>query len=390
MTLSIWVPEFLTAGEAEVSEDPDAADLTALEQQLNRFTEMSPQTEVRVIPKKAEGSGGLFDLFSTASEAAPSILPDVIMLNTGDLSAAAAAELIQPVDRWLPGRTDYYPFALNAVSQDLIPDESGEPERWGLPYVAYADHMVYRRGISSAPPLSWTRVLTSGYSMLFPLATANDLAGDALVAAYLGSGGRVVDENGRPTLDRAVLEDLYGFFDALRTQELINVERALSLSDASACWDVYQQGIGRLSPVPMGVYWTTRPADSLAGWMPTADGSPVTLIHPWHWAVVTTDPERQEAAIELVQWLTDPENMGAVAGSIQGVPVRQGALETWIGESEELTTLETILSSGIAPLPPAVDISVRRALQAGLDALYRTEVESPEEAVDYALTRLRP
>jgi len=232
--------------------------------------------------------------------------------------------------------------------------------------------------------------LTSGYSTLFPAAPPNDLASDALVAAYIGSGGRVVDENGRPTLDRAVLEALYGFFDALRERDLINVERALSLSDASACWETYQQGIGRLSPVPMGVYWTVRPADSLAGWMPTLEGTPVTVMHPWHLAIVTTDPERQMEAVDLVQWLTSADNMGALAGSIQSVPVRQGALEAWIGESDERETVETILSTGIAPLPSSVNASVRRALQAGLDALYRAEVESPEEAVDYALTRLRP
>lgn len=390
MTLSVWVPEFLTAEEVEETEDPEAAALTVLDQQLNTFVEASPQVEVRVIPKKPDGSGGLYNLFSTASEAAPSILPDIIMLDTHDLKAAAAAELIQPVDPWLTGASDYYPFALNAVSHEILSDEADERGMWGFPYVAQADHMVYRRGISASPPLSWTRVLTAGYSTLFPAAPPNDLASDVLVAAYIGSGGQVMDEGGQPALDRAVLEELYGFFETLRTRELINVERALALTDALACWDVYQQGIGRLSPVPMGVYWTEPAADSLAGWMPTVDGTPVTLMHPWHLAIVTNDPERQEQALDLVQWLTDPERMGALAGSIQRVPVRRQALAAWIGESEETATVDEILASGRAPLPPSVDATVRRALQAGLDALYKGEVESPEEAADYAMTRLRP
>lgn len=393
-TLSMWVPAFLTAEEVEEPEDPEAEVVTVLDQQLSTYAEARPQVEVRLIPKQAHGSGGLYDLFSTASEAAPSILPDVIMLDTSDLNAAAAAELIQPVDAWLTGGADYYAFALDAVTRDLIPDETGEPERWGFPYVARADHMVYRRGISAAPPLSWTRVLTSGYSTLFPAAPPDDLASDVLVAAYLGSGGRVMDENGRATLDSAVLEELYGFFDALRTRELINIERALALTDATACWEDYQQGIGRLSPVPMGVYWTALPVDSLAGWMPTAEGDPVILMHPWHLAIVTTDPERQGAALDLVQWLINPDNMGALAGSIQRVPVRQRALDAWIGEAEEMAearaAADELLAVGITPLPPAIDTTVRRALQSGLDALYRAEVESPQEAADYALTRLRP
>jgi ABC-type glycerol-3-phosphate transport system substrate-binding protein len=107
-------------------------------------------------------------------------------------------------------------------------------------------------------------------------------------------------------------------------------------------------------------------------------------------AIVTNDPERQEQALDLVQWLTDPERMGALAGSIQRVPVRRQALAAWIGESEETATVDEILGSGRAPLPPSVDATVRRALQAGLDALYKGEVESPEEAADYAMTRLRP
>jgi hypothetical protein len=72
------------------------------------------------------------------------------------------------------------------------------------------------------------------------------------------------------------------------------------------------------------------------------------------------------------------------------VPVRRQALEVWLGESEEAATADRILSTGIPPLPPSVDASVRRALQAGLTALYLAEVESPEEAVDFAVTRLRP
>ncbi len=390
MTLSVWGPEFLTTEEVE---DPEVETPTVLDQQLSGFVEAA-QVEVRIIPKKAHGAGGLYDLFSAASEAAPSILPDVIMLDTYDLNAAAAADLIQPVDAWLTGGADYYPFARDAVTRDVIPDEAGEPEMWGFPYVAGADHMVYRRGISVAPPISWTRVLTSGYSMLFPAASADDLANDLLVAAYLGSGGRVMDESGRATLDSAVLEDLYGFFAALRTRELINVERALSLTDAAACWEVYQQGIGRLSPVPMGVYWTAQPADSLAGWMPTAAGDPVILMDPWHLAIVTTDPERQQMALDLVQWLIDPDNMGALAGAIQRVPVRRRALGVWIGETEEMAEMraaaDDLLATGVMPLPPTVDAPVRRALQSGLDALYSAEVESPEEAADYALTRLRP
>ena len=390
MTISIWVPEFLTTGDAEAPEGSDAEALTVLDRQLNTFAEDTPQTTVRIIPKKPDGSGGLYDLFSTAAEAAPSILPDVIMLDTGDLNAAAASGLIQPVGVWLPAESDLYPFALESVTYDFIPDEEEASEIWAFPYLAHADHVAYRRGISAAPPLSWTRVLTSTYSVLFPAAPPDDLASDVLVAAYIGSGGRVMDEAGRPALDRAVLEDLYAFFAALRSRELINVDRALSLTDAGACWEVYTQGIGRLSPVPMGIYWADPPADSLAGWMPTDDGSPATVMHPWHLAMVTDDPERQDQVLNLIQWLTQPDNVGAVAGSVRAVPVRRQALETWLGESEEAATADRILSTGIPPLPPSVNASVRRALQAGLAALYRAEVESPEEAVDFAVTRLRP
>ena len=390
MTLSVWVPAFLTAEEASPSEDAGSPPASVLDQQLAAFSEAAPQTTVRIIPKKADGSGGLYDLLSTASEAAPSILPDVILLDTGDLKAAAAAGFIQPVDEWMVDDPDIYPFALNAASHDVIADEADELERWGFPYLTRADQMVYRRGISTAPPISWTRVLTSGYSILFPAAPPDDLASDVLLAAYIGSGGRVMDENDRPVLDRTVLEELYGFFETLRTRELINVERALSLTDASACWEVYQQGIGRLSPVPMGTYWTARPADSLAGWMPTVDGTPVTIMHPWHLVIVTPDPERQTQALDLIQWLADPDNAGQLAGAVGVVPVHRQALEVWIGESDELATADRILSTGIAPLPPSVNASVRHALHAGLDALYRAEVESPEEAADYAMTRLRP
>jgi ABC-type glycerol-3-phosphate transport system substrate-binding protein len=123
--------------------------------------------------------------------------------------------------------------------------------------------------------------------------------------------------------------------------------------------------------------------------MPTADGEPITIAHVWSLAVMTSDPYRQEAALALARWLTEPKQMADFARATQLLPARFEAIEFWGLLPEELTFLERFLGGAVPDLPPMVDQPVRRALQAGLRALLKGDVDTPEAAATYALTNLR-
>lgn len=395
VTLTLWAPDFLDpyaeqpeqeAGESEGQ--PPEGEATSdtgtgaplLNEHLTTFNLRHRDMQVQVIVKEATGPGGLYHLLSTASEAAPAVLPDLIILNPTDLRAAIQGGYIQPLPVAIP-EDDYFPFALAAQTEIT--------RSYGFPYIVQADHMIYREGVAPTPPLSWTSVLTHDYTMLWPASPPHQLADDALLAAYLGVGGAVVDEDGKPTLEREKLESLYEFFFQLMAQDQIDPERLLNLPDATACWAAYQQRAAHISPAPAGRYWADPPANARPSWPPTPDGDPSGIAHVWTIALVTTDPARQAAAMTLAQWLTAPERMALLTRSIEMLPARYQAVTLWGLLPEETAFLEKFLSAASPPLPASIDKPVRRALQAGLKALLTGEVETPAAAASHALGNLR-
>ena len=396
ITLNLWAPDFLdpyvdrseSEGlEENEDEDENREEIGApiLNDQLTTFNHRHQDMQVQVTVKKATGPGGLYHLLSTAADAAPAVLPDLIILNPTDLRAAIQDGSVQPLPITLP-EGDYFPFTLTGQTKIT--------RSYGFPYVVQADHMVYRPGATATPPLSWTSVLTHNYTILWPAAPPDKLADDALLAAYLSTGGAVVDENGDPTLERENLEALYDFFFQLMARDQIDPERLLDLSDATACWEAYQEraaqiSAAQISAAPAGPYWANPPINDQPSWVPTPDGDPTGIAHVWTIALVTTNPARQAAAMTLAQWLTAPEQVAILTRSIEMLPPRSDAVQLWGLLPEETAFLEEFLSAASPPLRTSVDEPVRRALQAGLRALLAGEVETPTAAATHALGNLR-
>ena len=374
-TLTLWVPDFLNPHE-------DATGAAVVHEQLAAFGLIQPDIQVQIIVKKASGAGGLYNMLSAAYTAAPTILPDLIILSQHDLNMAADAGYLQPLDATLVRTADFFPFVR--ISDPAV------TTTYGVPFVIKAEQTAYRQNVAATPPLAWTDVLTGGYSLLLPAGPADGLASDTLLAAYIGAGGETTDESGRPKLNRAALEQLYRFIAEMLDNQLIDVERVSNLPDATACWELYQQGIGHLSVVPAGLYWRTPLQDSLPGWAPTPSGTPITIGHVWSMAMVSRDPYRQRAALKLLEWLTTPEQVADLTRSTHLIPARFHAIELWDLFPNETAFLQQLFNNAIPSLPPNVDTPVRRALQAGLTAILNAEVETPEAAAAFALNSLRP
>ncbi|MFN2109786.1 MAG: extracellular solute-binding protein, partial [Anaerolineae bacterium] len=291
------------------------------------------------------------------------------------------AGYLQPLDATLVQTTDFFPF----VRAD--PDIT---TTYGVPFVVKAEQTAYRQNIAATAPLSWTAVLTGNYSLLFPAAPADELASDSVLAAYIGAGGATSDENGKAKLDRAALEQLYRFVTEMVTNNLIDVERVSGLKDATACWDLYLEGVGRMSVVPAGLFWIAPVEGTSPGWIPTPTGNPIAVGHVWSMAVVSQEPYRQKAALKLLQWLTTPEQVADLTRATHMLPARFHAIELWDLLPEDTAFLKQLLDGAVPSLPPSIDTPVRRALQAGLTAILNAEVETPEEAASYALNSLHP
>jgi ABC-type glycerol-3-phosphate transport system substrate-binding protein len=112
-------------------------------------------------------------------------------------------------------------------------------------------------------------------------------------------------------------------------------------------------------------------------------------VRNWSLAVVTADPNRQQAAFELIAWLVDPRHMSELSRNALLLPTRRHAVRIWGFLPEDQLFINALLENGVSALPLEVDIPVRRALQFGLVAVLRQDVLTPEEAATYAMTNLR-
>jgi ABC-type glycerol-3-phosphate transport system substrate-binding protein len=374
LTLDFWVPDFLDpAGVISGTE--------VFYDQVVGFSSDARDIQVRLTVKAERGDGGLYHLLSTASEAAPSLMPDLIVLHQQDLREAADEELLQPISEDVIAVDDYYAAPLAAMRN---------PEGiWGIPYLMRADQMAYRQRLGTTVPLSWTGVLSATGELLLPAGSPEGMASDIVLAFYMGSGGRLEDPNGLAMLERANLERVYGFFQDMLDAGRLNPDRVLSLPDAESCWALYMEGIGALSPVPVGQFWPDPPEDVVPIWAPTEDGEPVALVESWGIAIVTPDPLRYQAALDLALWLTAASQSADLAQALSLVPTRRQAILAWGLLPEEVDFLNRLLSNASGGAPPSVDSAVRRALQAGLVVLLTGEVDSPEAAASHALTNLR-
>ncbi|MBN2393058.1 MAG: extracellular solute-binding protein [Anaerolineae bacterium] len=374
-TLTLWVPGFLSPYE-------DATGAAIFHEQLAAFSLIQPDIQVQIIVKKETGTGGLYNMLSTAYVAAPTVLPDVIILSEYDLQTATDAGYLQPLDATLVQTTDFFPFVRIA--------DPAITTTYGVPFVIEAEQTAYRQNVAATAPLSWTAVLTGNYSLLFPAAPADELASDSVLAAYIGAGGATSDENGKAKLDRAALEQVYRFVAEMVANNLIDVERISGLEDATACWELYQEGTGRMSVVPAGLFWIAPVEGTSPGWIPTPTGNPITIGHVWSMAMVSQDPYHQKAALKLLEWLTTPEQVADLTRATHMLPARFHAIELWDLLPEETAFLKQLLDGAVPSLPPSIDAPVRRALQAGLTAILNADVETPEKAASYALNSLHP
>ena len=65
----------------------------------------------------------------------------------------------------------------------------------------------------------------------------------------------------------------------------------------------------------MALIWASRllgenPLDDVALMpLPSLDGTPFTLATTWNWALAGSNPQNDEAAVELAEWLVEDEFM---------------------------------------------------------------------------------
>ena len=388
VTLGLWLPE-------ELNPYGIGSGANLLAQQLDDFSEAYPDVQVEVIVKKAHGRGGLLDFLRTAWDAAPSVLPDLVIMDAADLEAATGSGLVQPLDAFLVAAemTDIFPFATELGTID--------GQTFGFVIGADVQHLAYRPALLDSPPVSWTQVISPPVSFIFPAGGHDRQINDATLIQYLATGGTLTDPEGNPSLDKDVMVSVLGFYSdcigpavvsptisLTSTAAAVSPTLVLDITDADQSWEMFRTGEGEIAVVRAGRYWLEADETVAAAPIPTYDGHPFSIARRgWVIAMVSKEPARQALAMLLLDWLIAPDHNGPWTQAAGYLPGTRSALWMWDVSNADRAMLRSVMDAAAPTPPPEVMEVVGPVMQDALVSVLRRRA-TPDEAAATAIESL--
>jgi multiple sugar transport system substrate-binding protein len=376
ITLTFWTVEPISPqAEAEAGE--------FISNSLRTFERTHPDIEVEILLKKASGKGGVVDFLRTAKEVAPSVLPDVAVMNATDLVQAYDDNLIQPLD----GRLD------RSIVQDLLPGArkvgTVNDRLVGVPIGLEMEHVVYNTGIFTATPMLWTDVLSSNNSYLFPAKGVNGLVNDATLSQYFSASGEFLDDQGTPKIDEQVLRSILDFYQQGLDNNTIKAD-ILEIATVEELWPIYRGGAG-IAHTSVYQYLAGRETlnNSTFAAVPVQNEefTPVAITRGWALVLVTDDQNRQNEALSLIEWFLSTRNNATWNSINLSIPIRETAYQQLAGDDPYWVFLAEQLNT--ARLQPGFTDYDRigRIIQQAVQQVISGEA-TPEEATATAIDAL--
>lgn len=374
--LMVWMPEALTPVEGT----PGAE---VLLEQFGAFDALHDTLSVEALPKLTVGPGSTLAYLRSAPDVAPSILPDLALIDRDALVQAANEGLLVPAEPLVDAGLveDLYPVsvALGEVNDELV----------GVPYLLQTQHVVYREAAFETGPRSFEDALSAGVGFSFPAGTPGSV-NRTVLAQYLAAGGTLTDFDGTPLLDADALTEVLTFYAAAREANVFD-PALFRITDPTESWEQYVQRQTEMAVVSSTTFLAERGEVRSTGvtWVPTLDGTPIALATGWVWVITTDDPARQEAALTLLDYLMNPVNHGLYAEAAGWLPSQPGALAAWAEVDLYARFADTLLAAA-RPLPdPGLREVIGTAIQDALEDVVLND-DTPLEAATDAATRVNP
>jgi ABC-type glycerol-3-phosphate transport system substrate-binding protein len=375
ITLRLWLPE-------ELNPYNRAQSRGYLLRQLARFSSTHPDLSVEVVVKSVHGRGGMLDFLRTAPDVAPSVMPDLMVINAEDLREAADSTLIQPLDDLLPPSVanDRYSFATD---MGRVGDRT-----MGFVLGVRALHQVYRAEAFDTAPLNWTDVISASGPFLFPAGGRNGEVNDATLIQYLAAGGAVTDPDGNPWLDRGPMVQVFSFYSRCIDTGVISPTAVLNITDSTQAWEQFRASGAALALVDAGDYRREADETTAAAPPPTRYSEPLAVARGWVVTMVSDDPARQALAMLLFDWLIGSEQNAAWTLTEGYLPGTRSAVMFWDAPEGERIMLGQLLEVTVPAPPRDVMVLVGPGMQRGLEALLNGQA-SPSRAAAIAIDFLR-
>lgn len=374
LKLTFWTIE-------SISPEAEGEAGTFIGNSLRAFERANPDVDVDLQLKKATGKGGIVDFLRTTKNVAPTVLPDVAVMNATDLPQAFSEGLIQPLD----GRLD------RSIVQDLLPAArrigTVSDRLVAVPLGLEMEHQVYNTAIFTAPPLLWTDVLSSSTQYLFPAKGINGLVNDHTLAQYFSVGGTFLDDRDAPKIDEGALRAVLEFYHQAVQNDIVNAS-ILEAATVEELWPTYLLGQAGLTQISVKQYLTDRDLLNNSMYAPIsvrdARNTPVAITNGWALVLVTADPARQKAALNLMAWFLSTNSNATWNMINNSIPTRDTAYQQLGGDDPYWKFLAEQLNTA-RPHPRFAGYDqIGRILQQAVQQVINDEA-TPEQATATAI-----
>lgn len=341
--LRVWLPS-----EFHPTVENPAAKL--LDQRLTKFETQHPGLKIEVRVKTADTDGEILNDLSVTSAAAPGVLPDLVLLSRPDLEAAALKGLLHPIDGLSTSLEDpnWYEYA----------QQLGHVQNtgYGLPFMGDAMVLVYYPELGMI--VNWEDVLASQGQLVFQAGNPDGLTGLSL---YASAGGQILDPQGLPTLDEDSLVRVLTLIEEGRSKKVFPPS-LVNVTNETQALQIYRTGSAN-----KGIIWILNyhpTSDGSIAPLPGLDEAPFSYATGWVWALAGSDPENQQLAAKLAEYLVADDFIAEWTQTTGFLPTRPSSIK------DEDRTMSAILESAhlipsssiIALLGPLMQEAITRVL----------------------------
>jgi len=368
--LVLWLPaEMDPAGESQAA--------ALLQARLSTFAE-TEGIDITIRLKSLSGSGGLLDVLTAASAAAPQALPDLILLPRRDLETAALKSLVTPLDPLtsIVDDEDWFPYALEmSLIQGVV---------YGIPFVGDPLALIAKAAGENPPQADWQTIAAPGNTFLFP---ADDSQALLPLTLYLNFGGALSGSQPRASLDEETLVKMLSLLAEGRQNGSIPAD-VVQWQTYQQSWEAFLNDEASLTAAPLSLLLKEyAQAQEEPAALPTLLETSFTLSSGWVWALSAQDASRQALALNLAEYLVEPGFLSSWSEAFGRVPARLSALESWQNTTLRAPLLKQSLSARFL-LGNEVMTSISPVLRSAVLAVLRDNV-TPEEAAKQAMESLK-
>jgi ABC-type glycerol-3-phosphate transport system substrate-binding protein len=168
----------------------------------------------------------------------------------------------------------------------------------------------------------------------------------------------------------------------------------LNVTSADQSWEQFKASESGIAVVQASRYWleitgnTPVEITSAAAAIPTYDGRSFSIAQGgWIIALTADDPARQELAMQLLNWLTDPERSAQWTRAAGYLPGTRSALRLWNIPDGERAALRSMMEAAVLPPSSKVMTAIGPVMQEAIEAVLKGQA-TPRDAAMTAAQKL--